>query len=105
MLVQIFGRRKEALSCGQLPSTLVPLLTNARTTHRWPWHVAVFHQYNEANPIYQCGGTLISTNAVLTAAHCVEVDADQVTVSLGRLLLDANESDAPNKVIFLFFNS
>ncbi|XP_029709393.1 chymotrypsinogen A-like [Aedes albopictus] len=37
---------------------------------RWPWHVAIFHK-NHPLTAYVCGGTLISTTHVLTAAHCV----------------------------------
>lgn len=92
LITQICERGKDVLSCGQLRTTLIPLLTNTHTTHHWPWHVAIYHQDSKSNLIYKCGGTLISSNSILTAAHCVMVDVEDVTISLGRLLLNVSES-------------
>lgn len=32
----------------------------------WPWHAAIFHMTQGENPVYKCGGTLVSANVVLT---------------------------------------
>lgn len=56
----------------------------------WPWHCAIFHSENGTQS-YLCGCSLIRTNTVLTAAHCVYsdddgriIDADRIIVHLGK---------------------
>lgn len=78
---------------------IIRLANGFSSKHHWPWHAAVFHQNENFDPAYKCGGTLISKKSVLTAAHCVHVnnaqlDVEIVTVSLGRLNLAENESSA-----------
>ncbi|KAG4072407.1 hypothetical protein HA402_004339 [Bradysia odoriphaga] len=95
VFVPICAQCEEVFSCGQAQTSVIPFLTNAQlATHRWPWHVAIYHQACENASVYQCGGSLISANAILTAAHCVLVPEAQVTVSLGRLLLNESTSGA-----------
>lgn len=41
--------------------------------NEFPWHVAIFCQSltNESKVKYNCGGSLISDNLILTASHCI----------------------------------
>ncbi|ETN65604.1 coagulation factor XI [Anopheles darlingi] len=63
---------------------------------QWPWHAAIFHRIDRIF-MYQCGGTIINENTILTAAHCVSlrdgiITVDRLSVQVGRTFLYAAES-------------
>ncbi|CAH2071042.1 unnamed protein product, partial [Iphiclides podalirius] len=76
-------------------------LTSVRTVANagdWPWHTALFiKELVTSIDKYQCGGNIISTTAILTAAHCVSnngiiVDASRITILAGiNNLTDINQ--------------
>ena len=54
---------------------------------QYPWQVALVER-SVGGTLYDCGGTLISTGLVLTAAHCLHFfvkDFSQLTVILGHI--------------------
>ncbi|XP_053687425.1 acrosin-like [Sabethes cyaneus] len=60
---------------------------NAALEADWPWHAAIFKKLQNGEE-YICGGTIISENFVLTAAHCTfsfqsALDANNFLVKLG----------------------
>lgn len=93
-------------NCGQRLVKRTELMTHSSQSYEhWPWHAAIFHHVYTPSPVYQCGGTVINAQSILTAGHCVSeynapMETKQVSVSLGRLNLGVNESSAQNfKVI------
>lgn len=93
ILIQV-SKQSEITACGRLQNILVPHITSGHDTHRWPWHAAIYHRLSGTGYTYQCGGTLISSSLILTAAHCVLIEPERVSVSLGRLTLNASDSIA-----------
>lgn len=78
-------------SCG-IVKMAVPLVTSGQSTVRgqWPWHVALY-LIEGINLSYHCGGSLVSKNKVITAAHCVTqklsdtvLNSTKIVVYLGK---------------------
>lgn len=66
-----------------------PTITHGSTVElgKYPWHTAIF-KISYASLNYICGGSLINSNTILTAAHCLieysnELSPDMLSVRLG----------------------
>lgn len=90
--VQINGYKEEKAksSCGKRLVNHNALVTHGTTSQEgdWPWHAAIFH-YKKKDVAYRCGGTVLNTNSILTAAHCVYennqlIIPERVIVQLGK---------------------
>lgn len=77
---------------------IAPFIFGGEDTQRgdWPWMVAIY--LNKATGLsFNCGGSLISSKAVVTAAHCINTStknyrAHEVVLYLGRYsLIDWSE--------------
>lgn len=72
----------------------VQLILHGResTKGKWPWHTALFHKVDHSF-VYACGGTLISTTHVLTAAHCTISQKTGYPINRKNLFVDAGAHD------------
>lgn len=76
----------------------------------YPWHAAIF-TVNDKSSQYFCGGTLISSDTVLTAAHCLIEDSkklspDTLLVRFGvtRLYFDGEGHEVFKTITHNLFN-
>lgn len=83
---------KSLCGCANVSATVAKIVggENARRG-TWPW--AVFLRYNN---IAFCGGTVISSSSILTAAHCIDtiINPSRLTIVAGSLTLTPSSNDA-----------
>ncbi|XP_053683628.1 chymotrypsinogen A-like [Sabethes cyaneus] len=72
LLATISCKRQEPLECGIPKIGGNELITTGKDTVMgdWPWHAAIYHRKGHSTD-YVCGGTVISEEFIVTAAHCV----------------------------------
>ncbi|XP_028286129.1 plasminogen activator, urokinase b [Parambassis ranga] len=91
------------LSCGhRTRRKQMKIVGGAVTTvQSHPWNAAIFWQSKSKQKVFRCGGSLISTCWVLTAAHCFPEGSDGkrcFSVTLGKSAL--SESDPSVEQMF-----
>ncbi|XP_035227767.1 proclotting enzyme-like [Stegodyphus dumicola] len=75
-------------ACGQAPfSPLIAGGTESKSK-QWPWMAAIFQRFTTARPNkFLCGGSLISTRYILTAAHCCVSGPSSVALPASSFLV------------------
>ena len=83
------------IDCGRSEKPRQALITNGITSEKgqWPWHAAIYLKSAKGSWDYICGGSLISKQVIITAAHCVTKegtedvqDPRRLTFILGKYL-------------------
>ncbi|KAB0794062.1 hypothetical protein PPYR_13682 [Photinus pyralis] len=72
--------------CGITAPLATPLIVHGWNSEkqRWPWH-ATLYSLQHGNWTFWCGGSLITEQAIITAAHCVwSIKASDLKVALGK---------------------
>uniref|UniRef100_A0A182MY49 Peptidase S1 domain-containing protein n=1 Tax=Anopheles dirus TaxID=7168 RepID=A0A182MY49_9DIPT len=80
----------DRIGCGRRKLKTVYLIRNGTDAilGHWPWHATIFH-LRDSKLIYECGGSILDHNTILTAAHCVTkvtgvIHRRHIYVQLGR---------------------
>ncbi|XP_017039627.1 modular serine protease [Drosophila ficusphila] len=66
-------RQRCEQDCGQIATPIKSFSANGYTINNTvvPWHVGLYVWHNEKDYHFQCGGSLVTPDLVITAAHCV----------------------------------
>ena len=69
--------------CGKRPSSFRVVNGDNAAPHSWPWQVSL----RKNGKYHSCGGSLITSEWVVTAAHCVyrNLDPSGYTVVVGKI--------------------
>jgi len=73
----------EVRTCGKRLFNHEALITRGWLSKEgdWPWHVAI-HHISIAGSKYICGGSVLTSYSILTAAHCVPISESPETFSI-----------------------
>ncbi|XP_053687417.1 transmembrane protease serine 9-like [Sabethes cyaneus] len=101
VLAAVFCDRKSLLQCGIPMIEGNELIVNGQDTAPgdWPWHAAIYHRKGRSVD-YACGGTIISEQYILTAAHCVMNVANSFQLAPNRIFvrLGIHDLDVVNPI-------
>lgn len=109
-LIKVCICEKLKRTCGRRLVHHETLITNGYPSKEgdWPWHAAILHIGVKQDIAYKCGGTVMNSNSILTAAHCVfennrPIIPDRVLVELGKYNLKLHTQNTQEfEVIYLF---
>lgn len=81
------SKKPNEIECG-VPTRISPLILNGQKAHfgQWPWHVSLYRT-NGINLDYIGGGSLVSRNKVITAAHFLLTGPDNRVINSKSLVV------------------
>ncbi|XP_063918420.1 uncharacterized protein LOC135133831, partial [Zophobas morio] len=80
--------------CGQKPTTNLTINGYSSDNRDAPWHVSIYHEDLETGMkdyIFSCVGSLLSERIILTAAHCVTDDKQNLKSKKHYIVAVGNE--------------
>lgn len=80
--------------CGK-PIITTPLIFGGDESARgqFPWLAALYRKKKKGSAEFKCGATLVSQNAVITAAHCLKFDSHTMSVKEIVIILGKHNLD------------
>ncbi|KAH8306107.1 hypothetical protein KR018_001663 [Drosophila ironensis] len=94
------GRTPCVQDCGEIATPTKAFVFNGVNVNNTvvPWHVGLYAWHNEKDYHFQCGGSLLTPDLVITAAHCVYDEttrraytADTFKIVAAKFYRDYNE--------------
>ncbi|XP_055551565.1 serine protease 30-like [Wyeomyia smithii] len=88
LLATVSCHQNGALECGIPKIVGNEMILNGQETAPgdWPWHAAIYHRKGRSVD-YVCGGTVISEQFLLTAAHCLMNVANSYQLAPNRVFV------------------
>lgn len=104
LLVFVSGARAQSIFCGSAPLNTKTRIVGGETASpgSWPWQVSL-----QRNGFHFCGGSLISDEWILTAAHCFQGSGDTTSglaVVLGEDSLTTSSSNQLSRSVSEIIN-
>lgn len=93
ILINVQADAQEVVSyCGRRLVNHKALIKNGFPSNEedWPWQAAIYHIGVNLNIAFKCGGSIINSNSILTAAHCVYENARLLIAE--RILVNSGQT-------------